>query len=321
MRRRTLLGGLVAMPALAFEARAQQAAARRIGVLTPGPAQWEPDAVLNELQKLGHQPGRTLQLDIRSADNDLSRLPALAAALVDARVDLIVAANTPAAQAAIAASSTIPIVIGVVADPVLLGFTTNMARPGGNITGVSNMAGDLVGKRLQVFKEAVPTIRRIVAHYHPEEPISAPQMRLLDEVAGRFGVEFQYHPVRTRADVEASVRRAADWRADALMRLAGQGFALGPAMAELALARRLPAMVLTPTDVRRGGLISYFADHSLLWRRVAHLAHRVLAGEAPGNLPFEQPTKFDLVINLKTAKALGITIPEAVLASADEVIE
>ncbi len=319
--RRILLATLP-LVGLAAPALAQRGdRVRRVGVLTPGPRQWEQDVFRDELRKLGHQPDKTLLLEIFSADEDLDRLPVLAAQLVKAGVDVVVAVNTPAARAAMAASATLPIVAGGVADPVVLGLVSNLARPGGNVTGVSNMSAELAPKRLEILKEAVPSIRRIVTQYHPDEPISAPQIRDLDQAATRFGVAFQHHPVRTREDVEASLRQATGWPADAVMRLAGQGLTLGGPMADLALRQRLPAMVLTSVDVRAGGLISYFADHSALWRRVAHLTHRVLSGEAPGELPFERPTRFELAINLVTAKQLGLTISPVLLARADEVIE
>jgi putative tryptophan/tyrosine transport system substrate-binding protein len=310
---------LVGLPAAAIAQLSRRV--HRVGVLTPSPQQWEADSFMDELRKLGHDPGKAPLLDIRSAEGDLGRLPALAVQLVKAGVDVIVAANTPAARAAMAATSILPIIAGAVADPVLLGLVSNLARPGGNVTGVSNMSAELAPKRLEILKEAVPSIRRIVTQYHPDEPISAPQIRDLDQAANRFGIAFQHHPVRTGEDVETSLRQAVGWPADALMRLAGQGLTLGGPMAELALRQRLPAMVLTAVDVRAGGLISYFANHSALWRRAAHLTHRVLAGDAAGELPFERPTQFELAINLATAKALGLTLPPSILARADEVIE
>jgi putative tryptophan/tyrosine transport system substrate-binding protein len=322
MRRRDVLSGLAAAPALVGSAWGRQAAdVRRVGVLTPSQLQWDAEAFIGELRSLGHEPGRTLLLDVRSADHQLDRLPALAAALVAGKVEAIVAANTPAARAALDATTVVPILVGGIGDPALIGLASGLAPTGRNVTGVANMAAELVGKRLEVFKEAVPRIRRIVAHYHPEEVVSAPQMRSLDAAASRFGVEFRYDGVRTPADVEASLRRAADWPADGVLRLAGQGTALGGSLAELALRLRLPAMVLTAADVRAGGLLSYFADQAATWRRVAQLTHRVLAGVSVGDLPFEQPTKFDLAVNLRTAQAIGLAISPSILARADEVIE
>jgi putative ABC transport system substrate-binding protein len=319
IRRRDFLAGM-ALAAMASRAgRAQRL--RRVGVLTPGPAQWEPETVLEELRQRGYRVGETLQMEVLSADNALDRLPELAARLAAADVDAVLAINTPAARAMIAATATKPIVVGIVADPIGLGLVSNLARPGGNVTGVSNMAGELAPKRFEIFKEAVPGIRRIVTHYHPDEPISRPQIESLDAIAARFAVEFKHDAVRTPDEVERSVREASVWRADAVMRLAGQGLTLGASAIDLALRSRLPTMVLTPVDVRAGGLLSYFADLSALWRRAADLVHRVLTGTPPGELPFERPAKFELAINLRTAQALGLSIPPDLVARADVVID
>jgi len=273
------------------------------------------------MRQLGHRIGETLIVDVHSAENAFDRLPSLAARALSVDIDLLLAVNTPAANAAIPIASGKPVVVGIVADPMLLGFVTNLARPGANVTGVSNMASELAPKRLEVFKEAVPGIRRILAHFHPEEPIAAPQIADLDAISSRFGVEFRYRPVRTAEDVDRAFQDAAAWPADAMLRLAGQGLALSGAEIAAALRHQLPAMPLSASGVRAGGLVSYFADHSALWRRAAHQVHRILGGTPAGEIPFERPTKFDLAVNLGTARKLGITLPPEFLQRADEVVD
>jgi putative ABC transport system substrate-binding protein len=292
----------------------------RVGVLTPADVQWERAPFVDELSKLGLRTDDNLILDVRSAGGDLRRLPGLAAQMVADGVDLVVAANTPAAQAAIAATASHPIVIGIVADPILLGFVPSLSRPGGRITGVTNMAGEIAPKRLQVLKEAIPAASRILGLYHPDEPIASPQIRSLQEVAPSLALELKFVAVRTAQDLERNLQ-ATEWPADAVFRLAGQGVTLEESTSRLALQYRLPVMSLVASGVRLGGLLSYFADHSALWRRAAHQVGRILGGDKPGDLPFERPSKFELAVNLRTAQTLGLTIPKAILTRADEVIE
>lgn len=317
-RRRVLLAGA----ALSLAGlRPAQAAPRRIGVLTPADTQWQPEPFLEELAALGLKAGDSLALEVRSAAGDLRRLPELASGLVAAGVELIVGVNTPGARAAIAASADIPVIVMVVADPVLLGFVSNLANPGGRITGVANMANDVAQKRLEVLKEALPAARRIACVYHPDEPIARWEMNGLQEVAPRFGVELRFLPMRTLDELERAMAEAADWPAHAALRVVGQALTHASEMAALALRHKLPSMALTADGVRLGSLLSYFADHAALWRRGAHQVARILRGEPPGSIPFERPTKFELAVNLRTARALGLQLPEAILLRADVAIE
>jgi putative ABC transport system substrate-binding protein len=183
------------------------------------------------------------------------------------------------------------------------------------------MAGEIAPKRLQVLKEAIPSAKRVLALYHPDEPISPPQIRSLQDISPSLAVEMKFVPVRTSSDLERGLQQAGEWTADAVFRLAGQGITMEERTSRLALRHRLPAMSLGVAGVRQGGLLSYFADHSALWRRAAHQVARILDGQKPGDLPFERPSKFELAVNLRTAAALGLTIPPAILARADEVIE
>ncbi|HJQ56406.1 MAG TPA: ABC transporter substrate-binding protein [Vineibacter sp.] len=321
MRRRVILGALSA-GALGASAAAQNVGGRRrVSVLTPADAQWDGPAFIGELRRLGLRPGDNLALDVRTAEGDLRRLPDLARQAIAAGVEVIVAVNTPSAQAAIQAGGTQPIVAVGIADPVLLGLVSNFARPGGRLTGVANMAGDIAAKRLEILKETIPSARRVTALHHPDEPIGPPQIRDLSQAAPRLGIEMKFLSVRTLADMEQAMSQIVAWPADAILRLAGQGATLDADLSRLGLRYRLPTMALTSAGVRLGALLSYFADQTLLWRRAAHQVVRILSGDRPGDLPFERPTRFELAINLATSKALGIIIPPSILLRADEVIE
>jgi putative ABC transport system substrate-binding protein len=320
MRRRefiTLLGGgAVVMP---LAARAQQM--QRVAILTPSHTQWQPRTFRDALQELGYREDVNLKLDVISAENELSRLPKLAVDLVSSAPDVIVAVNTPGTRAAMAATSRIPIVSSIVADPVFLGFVKNIARPEANVTGIANMATDITSKRIGLLKEAVPSARRFALFMHPEEPIVEVQMQDIARSASALGIEYKAFPMRTLEDLQQGLQLAADWNAHAVVRLAGQGFALGADTGRLATERRLPSMLMQKRDVEAGGLMSYFADHRELWRRVATHVGRILKGTPPGDLPFEFPTRFEMVVNLRSAKTLGLTISPSLLARADEVIE
>jgi putative tryptophan/tyrosine transport system substrate-binding protein len=291
----------------------------RIGVLTPADVQWDQVAFLEELRRLGHDDANA-EIIIRSAHGKLEALPSLAEALIDSAVDVVVAANTPGGRAAAAATKTIPIVVGVVSEPELVGVK-NISRPEGNITGVTNMAGEIVAKRLEVLKETLPRAKRIAVLLHPDEPIVRTQIRDLTPAAAVLKVELRYLPVRTEADLRAALAEAGAWRADAVFRLAGQAATLDKLTASLARERGIPAMLLTRTEVEAGAFLSYFPDHAAIWRRVAQYVDRLLKGAKISDLPFERPTKFELAINLKTARALAITVPRSILLRADRVVE
>jgi putative ABC transport system substrate-binding protein len=273
------------------------------------------------LGELGYREGINLKLDVFSGENQLDRLPKLAAELVATAPNVIVAVNTPGTQAAMAATAQIPIVSAIVADPVLLGFVRNIARPEANVTGIANMATDITSKRIALLKEAVPSARRFALFSHPDEPIVAPQLQDIARSAPMLGIEYRTFPMRTAEELQRGLQLAAEWNADAVVRLAGQGFALGADTGRLATERGLPSMLMQKRDVEAGGLMSYFADHRELWRRVAVYVDRLLKGASPRELPFELPTRFELIVNLKAAKALGLSIPPLLLARADEVIE
>lgn len=301
-------------------AEAQLKGKPKVGVLTPAAQQWEGAAFREGLRSLGYVEGSNISIDVRSAEGKLERMPELAATLINSDVDVILAVNTPSARAAMDATKTIPIVMAAIGDPVGLGLVTNLARPGGNVTGLSNMSGDLAGKRLELLKEAVPAARRIAVMMHPDDPIVPVQVKDITATAARIGVSLENIPVRAAEDLERAFQKALQWRAQGLLRLAGQATITGPATAKQALKHRLPSMLLLRQDVEAGALMSYFTDHQALFRRAATYVDKILKGSKPGELPIEQPLKFEFYVNLKTAKQINVTIPPNVLARADKVI-
>jgi putative ABC transport system substrate-binding protein len=317
-----ILALAVTLPAAPLAVEAQPPArAHVVGVLTPHRehAQWP--AFFETLGQLGYEEGRNLRLVIRSADAKLDRLPGLAVDLVRAKVDVVVAVNTPASRAAIGATKDIPIVMAAVGDPVASGLVTNLARPGGNVTGISNVGAELAGKRLSLLKEAVPMARRIAVITNPEDPVTAPQIKETGRTAPSLGVEVRFFPVRAAGELPPAFEGMLKWQANAALWLQGGATAYQAPTIELATKHRLPLMVLQRPHVEAGGLLSYFPDHFELFRRVAVYVDQILKGAKPSDLPVEQPTKFELVINMKTARALGLTIPPSLLLRTDHVIE
>jgi putative tryptophan/tyrosine transport system substrate-binding protein len=316
----TLLGGAaVAWP---LAASAQQGKLLRIGalVLTSADAQSLGRALREGLRELGYAEGQNFAFEFRSADGNTDRLPELAAELVRLPVDVIVATFTPCALAAKQATTTIPIVMAAVADPISAGLAQSLARPGGNITGFSNMAAETAGKSVELLRDMLPSLRRVAVLANPADPFTR---QLLEQVhlAGRTaGIEIA--PVamaRGPDDVEAAFAVMTQERAEAVV---VQGIFFSKAVADLALKYRLPSASLLRQFAQAGGLMSYGADVSDIFRRCAGLIHRiVLQGTKPADLPVELPTKFELVLNLNTAKALGLDVPWFLQQRADEVIE
>ena len=274
------------------------------------------------LRELGWQEGRNLVIEYRSAEGNFERLAALAAELVDLKVPVLVAANTPGTRAAMKATKTIPIIMVAVGDPVATGFVTNLARPDGNVTGVTNIARELTRKRLELLKEMVPAARRNAVIMNPDDPIVPPQVKEVRAASQMLGLDLQFVEVRKVSDLEPAFAIMLRGQADAVLRLADPlGTALRARIVELTMKHRLPAMLTLRQDVEAGGLIAYWTDHIAHYRRAATYVDRILKGAKPADLPVEQPTKFELVINLQTAKALGLTIPQPLLLRADQVIE
>jgi putative ABC transport system substrate-binding protein len=300
---------------------AAQPVRHTVGVLTPHKDDPNWPVFFETLKRLGYRDGENLRLVFSSAEGKHERLPALAAELVKQRPEVIVAVNTPGARAAIDASKTIPIVMCIVGDPVGTGFVSNLARPGGNVTGISNMSGQFAAKRLQILKQLVPGAKRIAVLLNPVDPVTVPQKRDTAAAAPLLGVELRAFPVRAAAELPAAFKEIKAWNADAALWLAGQAQGMQKPTAQLALEHRLPVMVQQRVDVEAGGLISYYPDHAELFRRTVEYVDLILKGAKPGELPVEQPTRFDLAVNLRAAKALGLRIPQAILVQADYVVK
>jgi putative ABC transport system substrate-binding protein len=320
-----LLGGLFSPSA----AEAQQAAkVARIGYLVPNPAADNPhlrEAFLQGLRDLGYVEGRNLVIDYRYAEGRFERLPVLAAELVALKVDVIVAGPTPAALAAKHATRTIPIVFASGGDPVTDGLVTSLARPGGNVTGLSGLSPDLVGKWLEQLKRAVPGASRVAALWQPGavgELTEKSMLKGAERAARALRMRLQVVEARGPEDFDRAFSDMARARAGALTVLPSPMlFSERRRLVGLAAKHRVPAVYPLREYVDAGGLMSYGANAADLYRRAATYVDRILKGMKPADLPVEQPTKFELVINLKAAKALGLAIPQSVLAQADQVIE
>jgi putative ABC transport system substrate-binding protein len=318
----TLFGGAAA--AWPLVARAQQPERIwRLGMLetTSLPANAaNVDSFRKALRELGYVEGRNLLIEYRSADGRAERFPQLAAELLHLKVDLIVARGTPAALASKNASSTIPVVTTALANP--FSVVTSLARPGGNVTGLSSLSTDLHSKRVELMREMVPGIARIAVLFDLGNP-NLTRSREEIETGGRsLGIQPQFLNVRKPQDIGPAFDDAAGQHAEALLvGLDTLTQANAKLIVELAAKHRLPALYTSREFVDLGGLISFGVSYPDLYRRAATYVDKILKGTKPADLPVEQPTKFELVINLKTAKALGLTVPPMLLARADEVIE
>ena len=265
--------------------------------------------------------GKNIVIEWRYAEGKLDRLPALAAELVRLKVDVIVTAGPTATRAAKEATTTIPIVMAQDSDPVGNGFVASLARPGGNITGLSNLRPELSGKQLELLKEIIPKLSRVAVFGTSTEPGNAQALKEMELAAGAFRVKLQYLDVLNPKDIETAFRAASKGRADAVLVLPGPIFnSHRKQIVELAVKSRLPAIYSRPEYVEDGGLMSYGVSMTDLDRRAATYVDKILKGAKPADLPVEQPTKFEFIINLKAAKQIGLTIPPNVLARADRVI-
>ena len=298
----------------------------RIGHLSgSGQAASKPfvEAFLQGLRKAGYVDGASFVLDERYAEGNVQRLPALARELVDGRPDVLLASTTPGNLAAKAATTTIPIVMVLVADPVGAGIVTTLARPGGNITGITNIVAELAGKRLEILKEMIPNAAHIAVLVNPDSQNAPLQMQSAATAARRLGLELgPVIAVRNAGDLEKGIESAARMHAPAAIRMIDPlVFMLRNETAALAAKHRLPMIYPSSEDAEAGGLVAYGTNVPEQYRHAATLVDKILKGARPGDLPVEQPTKFDLVINLKTAKALGLTIPQSLLIRADVLIQ
>ena len=279
-------------------------------------------AFRQEFRKLGYVEGKNVAFEARFAGGKLERLPVLAQELVRLDVAVIVTSGTAAALEAKRATGKIPIVMATGTDQVSMGLVVSLARPGGNVTGVSSIATELTGKRLELLREVLPRMSRLAVLWHTENIPSATAIRDLEAAARSSKVALQNLGVKTMKEIAGAFSAAAQERAEAVFVIATPSFfSERQRIAELALKHRLPTMHGPSEYVEAGGLISFAPSYSDLFRRAAVYVDKILKGAKPGDLPIEEPTKFELVINLKTAKALGLSIPKAVLLRADRVIE
>ena len=296
----------------------------RIGILLGGSSflSVRVEALRQGLKELGYIEGRNVVIEYRYAEGKADRLPALAAELMGLQVDVIVAAGTPGVLAAKKATSTIPIVFVSVGDPVASGFVASLARPGGNVTGLTNFSPELSGKRVELLKEAVPNISRVAFLSNPANPVQGLQWKETQAAAQALGLHLQSLEVRSSNDLDSALQAASRERSQALIPATDALIDTHlKRIVEFVAKNRLPAMYGVPEAVYAGGLMSYAPDYTYHYRRAAVYVDKILKGAKPADLPVEQPTNFEFIINLKTAKQIGLTIPPTVLARADRVIK
>ena len=319
----SLAGGLFAAP---LAAEAQQAGkVWRIGLLDSAsdPAavdRWK--AFRGRLRELGYAEGQSVVFESRWASGQMGRLPGLAKELVDAKVDILVTASSEAALATKRATATIPVVTATGVDPVELGIVASLARPGGNVTGVFSLSNELAVKRVELLKQMMPRVSRLAVVRNPDNRASGLTARVVERAAKPVGVAVQIVDVRTPKELDVAFAAMKRARADAVLLLENTAFfAERQRIGDLALTYRLPMSSQAKEYAEAGALVSYGPDYPDQFRRAADYVDKILKGAKPADLPIEQPTKFEFVINLKTAKALGLTIPPSLLARADQVIE
>jgi putative tryptophan/tyrosine transport system substrate-binding protein len=326
MRRRefiTLLGSAAA--GWPLRVRAQQPRRPTIGYLGATTAAGErsrTDAFVQRLRELGWIEGETVAIQYRWGESRAERFPDLAAELVQLRVDIIVVGSTAAALASKQATAVIPIVFPLTGDPLGTGLVASLAHPGGNVTGLTNQASDLAGKRLEILREVIPAFRRLAVLANSQYPGRLSEIADIQAAARTLGLDVAVFEIRQVEEIGEVVEIALKRRAEAL-------YVVGDTVlnsnrfrvATLAMNARLPTMFVSQESVEAGGLMSYGANIPHLFKRAAELVDKILRGAKPGDIPVEQPTKFDLVINLKTARALGLEVPPMLLGRADEVIE
>ena len=330
MRRRefiTLLGGAAAAWPLAAGAQQPSSTVRRIGFLSPGVARTMAvrglvEAFRQGLKEYGWVEGQNISVEYRFAEGKEEALPGIAAALVQSRLDVIVADGTAAIQAAKNVTQTVPIVMAVSNDPVGTGLVASLNRPGGNITGLSILTGELVSKWLQLLTEIVPGLARVAVLSNPLNPSSAPLLEQTKAAAQSLGVEIHVAEVQGPDRFESAFAAIKAARAGALIVLPdGMLYSQHPRIVTFSAASHLPALFGQKEVVEAGGLIAYGPNIPASFRRSAAYVDKILQGAKPADLPVEQPTIFELVVNLETARAIGLTVPASILLRADEVIE
>jgi putative tryptophan/tyrosine transport system substrate-binding protein len=326
--RRTIIVALASAAALmsgGVVPAAQAARVYRIGILETLPADQNRanfSALLSGLREHGYIEGQNLQIEYRSADGRADRFPPLAAELVRLPLDLIVTRGTPATKAAKEATDTIPIVFTAIGEPVGAGVIPTLARPGGNVTGLSAFATELAGKRMELLKEAFPAIARLGFMHNMGNPVAPPEWEAVKPAAKVLGISVELFDIRREPDITAAFKNMRQHNVDALyVGIDALTQANAKMIVDLAAEQKLPTVYIAREYVNVGGLLSYGPSFPDLYRRAAGLIDKIFKGAKPGDVPVEQPTKLELIINLKTAKALGVEIPPGLMVRADEVIE
>ena len=320
------LAALAACPAIVFNSQSayaqQPASLRRIGVLLITPIEDKDLQMFRQgLREAGYTEGRDVVIEWRSSNGDFARIPELAADLVERKVDVIVVETTSATIIAKRATSTIPIVMSLVGDPVRSGLVTSLAHPGGNVTGLSLMAAELGAKRLELLKQAIPRLTRVAVLWNPGNPWHAKANADLKAAAPALSLKLSFVGARTPDEFAPAFSEISRMHAQGLyVTVDGIFFTHRTKLLNLVSKARLPAIYSDKRFVYEGALMSYGPDVGDVFRRSAGYVDKILKGAKPGDLPIEQPTKFELAVNLKTAKALGIAIPQSILQRADEVI-
>ena len=324
MRRRefiTLVGSAGAWP---LAAHAQQKIPR-IGFMGNSTAALETnlvDAFREGLRELGYEEGRNIAIEYRWADGNYDRFPTLAEELIGAKVDAIVTAGTPAALAVKRATTTVPLVMVAVGDPIGTGLVSSLARPGGNLTGLSSIAPDLEGKRLQLLREVVPALSHVAMFVNSLNPFHVSSMKQARAAAQAMGIKLQLHDIPKSEDLDDAFAAIRKERPDALLILADRVFLHNrQRMMDFTNEQRLPNINAYKELVEVGGLMSYGPSYEDMHKRAAIYVDKILKGTKPADLPIEQPSKFTFIVNLKAAKALGVTVPSQLLGLADQLIE
>jgi putative tryptophan/tyrosine transport system substrate-binding protein len=302
----------------------QSAKGHRIGLLIGSSESFiAPYAAIfrQALRALGYVEGGSIAIEYRYADGHYDRLPALAADLVRLKVDIVVTEGTPPTRAAKQATTTIPIVMTVTGDPIAAGLVTNLARPGGNITGASFFFPEMAAKRLQLLKEVIPALSRVTVVWNPSNAVHGPVVKSVEEAAKLLGIGVQHVKIQVPADVDDALVAMSRHRESLVVLEDAMINVCSKQIAEVAAKHRIPTIFGLTTFVEAGGLMAYGPNRPELWRRAATFVDKILKGAKPGDLPVEQPVRFDLVINVKTAERLRLTIPPGVLVRADQVIE
>jgi putative ABC transport system substrate-binding protein len=328
MNKKVFCFGLYVLFALSFPVEAQQATKiPRIGYLSPSGDPYTPgrqlEAFRQGLRDLGYNEGKNIVVEYRFAEGKPDRLLSLARELVQLKLDVLVLISLQSIRAAKQATKTIPIVMVTTVDPVAAGLVDNLARPGGNITGLTRLTRELSGKRLELLKEAVPGISRVGVLWDADNPGAAISFKEYETAARALKIQFQSLEVRgPNPDLDGAFRDAAKGRASALITISNSMLSrYRKRIADLAIKNRLPSMYEESAYVEAGGLMFYSSSDTESLRRAAVYVDKILKGAKPADLPVEQPTKFEFIINLKTAKQIGLTIPQSVLYRADKVIK